>query len=97
MSYGKKNANVNIKLSENNGFLVIEIKDDGIGISRENLEKIWDRFFQADEARSNQTNGSMGLGLSMVKLTLEKHGGYVGAESVLGEGSKFNLFFPIKN
>lgn len=97
VSYGKENGHVNIKLYENNGFLVIEIKDDGIGISRENLEKIWDRFFQADEARSNQTNGSMGLGLSMVKLILEKHGGYVKAESVLGEGSKFTLFFPIKN
>lgn len=93
--YGKESGWIEINILEQNDFLAVKIKDNGIGISRENLKKIWDRFFQGEEARTAQTTGSMGLGLSMVKWITEKHGGFAEAESVLGEGSIFTLFFPI--
>ena len=51
---------------------------------------MWDRFYQVDESR---TTKSMGLGLSMVKLIVEKHEGYVEVESELGKGTAFTLYF----
>ena len=95
--YGKKDGYVQVSITEESGYFVIEVKDNGIGISKENLEKIWNRFYRVDEARSRQhTSGSMGLGLSMVQWITEKHGGYVEVESTLNEGSTFSLYFPIK-
>ncbi|WP_373077783.1 sensor histidine kinase [Fusobacterium varium] len=94
--YGKENGCVSIEIYEKNSYIAIKIKDNGIGISKENLNKIWDRFYQVDQSRTNQENGSMGLGLSMVKWIIEKHKGYTEVESTLGVGSIFTLFFPIK-
>lgn len=93
VNYGKENGYINISLYEKDNYLAVKVEDNGIGISRENLKKIWDRFYQVDEAR---TGGSMGLGLSMVKWIMEKSGGYTEVESTLGQGSTFTLFFPIK-
>jgi len=94
--YGKENDCVTIEIYEKNSYIAIKIKDNGIGISKENLNKIWDRFYQVDQSRTSQENGSMGLGLSMVKWIIEKHKGYAEVESTLGAGSTFTLFFPIK-
>lgn len=97
ITYGKENGYVRIKLYVKDEYFAVKIEDNGIGISRENLNKIWDRFYQVDEARTGQKSGSMGLGLSMVKWIMEKHKGYTEVESILGEGTTFTLFFPIKN
>jgi len=94
--YGKENGYVSIEIYEKNSYIAIKIKDNGIGISKDNLNKIWDRFYQVDQSRTNQENGSMGLGLSMVMWIIEKHKGYAEVESTLGTGSIFTLFFPIK-
>ena len=94
--YGKENGCVTIEIYEKNSYIAIKIKDNGIGISKENLNKIWDRFYQVDQSRTSQENGSMGLGLSMVKWIIEKHKGYTEVKSTLGAGSTFTLFFPIK-
>lgn len=93
--YGKENGHIEIKLYEDIDFFAVEVKDDGIGIDEKNLNKIWDRFFQADKARSNNRHG-MGLGLSMVKWIVEKHDGKVLVKSTLGKGSVFTLFFSKK-
>lgn len=97
ITYGKENGYIRIKLYVKDEYFAVKIEDNGIGISRENLNKIWDRFYQVDEARTGQKSGSMGLGLSMVKWIMEKHKGYTEVESILGEGTTFTLFFPIKN
>ena len=69
---------------------MVKFYEEVIGIAEENLQKMWDRFYQVDESR---TTKSMGLGLSMVKLIVEKHEGYVEVESELGKGTVFTLYF----
>ena len=66
-SYGRNGGTVTVSLTEGEGRLILSVADDGIGIAPENLSKIWERFYQEDPSRSENANGSMGLGLSMVK------------------------------
>ena len=67
--------------------------DDGIGISKEDLPKIWERFYQVNPSRTNE-DGSMGLGLSMVKMIANKLGIDIDVKSNLGEGTGFMLHIP---
>lgn len=90
INYGKENGFIKISSFEERDYLAISIEDNGIGIEQENLEKIWNRFYQVEESR---TGSSMGLGLSMVKLIIEKHHGYVDIKSELGVGTTFTLYF----
>ncbi len=89
-SYGKENGNINVTLIDREKDVFVEISDDGIGISEEDLPKIWERFYQVNASRTN-TDGSMGLGLSMVKLIADKLGVEVSVESELGQGTIFTL------
>ena len=74
----------------------IWVKDNGVGISKENLQKIFDRTFTVSDARTPKgVECGAGLGLSIVKLIIEKHGGKVWCESELGEGSCFTFSLPI--
>lgn len=88
-----------IKYSRENGLIIISaydaedgitfsVKDTGIGIAPENIEKIWTRFYRADDVR-NEEDGSCGLGLSIVKSIVDLHGGKAEAYSVLDVGSEF--------
>jgi heavy metal sensor kinase len=76
---------------KNNDLVTISIKDNGIGISKENLTKIFDRFFRCDKSRA--TSGS-GLGLSLAKAIAHVHGGEINVESTLGNGSNFTFSLP---
>lgn len=93
ISYTNPGGRIWVTLGREEDTLVIQVRDNGIGISEENVSKIWDRFFQVDQARSKQC-GSMGLGLSMVKWITQKHGGTINVSSKEGEGSTFTLYFP---
>jgi len=90
IKYGKESGYVMISASQFNGNVEIAVKDNGIGISKEHLEKIWTRFYRVDEVR-NDEYGSCGLGLPMVKSIVELHGGYITVDSVLGEGTEFRI------
>lgn len=90
INYGKENGKIEIESFEKSEYFAIKVKDDGIGIAEENLQKIWNRFYQVEESR---TTKSMGLGLSMVKLIVDRHNGYVEVESELGKGTSFTLYF----
>ena len=85
--YGKENGHVTLSLRKMEQKMVLSVKDDGIGIAPEDLEKIWQRFWQADPSRND--SGSSGLGLSMVKEIVDFHGGSIRVESKLGKGSEF--------
>lgn len=85
---------IEVSLSSENGKILFSVLDNGIGISEENLPKIWERFYQADSSRTVNENGSMGLGLPMVKWIAEAHGGKVSVKSTLGEGSVFTFELP---
>ena len=93
--YGKQGGHISVAAYTEDGYLTVRVEDNGIGISKEHLEKIWDRFYQVDEARSREYAGSTGLGLSMVQRIVQRHGGYVKVESAEGVGSTFFLCFKL--
>ena len=78
----------------NKSELVISVKDSGIGIGREHLPMIFDRFYRVDTSRSRSSGGS-GLGLSISKTIIESHGGRITAESVVGKGTTISCIFDL--
>lgn len=76
-------------------FIEISVKDYGIGIEKEHLNVIFNRFQQVDKTLSRNTEGS-GIGLSLVKSIIEMHDGKICAESVLGKGSIFKIKLPVR-
>jgi signal transduction histidine kinase len=73
---------------------VFKIEDNGIGISVEDVEHIFERFYRADKARSAETGGS-GIGLAITKKIIETHGGRIWVDSALAEGSTFYFSLPL--
>jgi two-component system phosphate regulon sensor histidine kinase PhoR len=73
--------------------VVIRVRDQGCGISREHLSRIFERFYRVDKARSRKLGGT-GLGLAIVKHIAQAHGGQVTVDSVIGEGSTFSIHLP---
>lgn len=90
--YGKEKGHVWISLREEDDRIVGSVKDDGIGISREDLPHIWERFYRADSARSEGNHS--GLGLPLVRWIVEAHGGEIRAQSEPGKGSAFLFVLP---
>ena len=75
---------------------VITVSDTGIGIPTSDRERIFERFYRVDAARSREAGGT-GLGLSIAKHIVEAHNGRLWVDSVIGEGSKFSFSIPIAN
>jgi two-component system phosphate regulon sensor histidine kinase PhoR len=71
----------------------LEVRDTGMGIAREHLPRLTERFYRVDGSRSRDTGGT-GLGLSIVKHVMQRHGGSLEIESEPGKGSRFRLLFP---
>lgn len=90
--YGNENGYIKVTLFTDKKDIYLEIKDNGIGISSDNQNKIFRRFYQVDTSRNN-TNGSMGLGLSMVDQILKMHKAEIKLTSKLDEGTTFLIKF----
>jgi two-component system phosphate regulon sensor histidine kinase PhoR len=73
----------------------VSVHDNGIGIPKEDLPRIFERFYRVDKGRSQESGGT-GLGLSIVKHLVQAHGGKVWVESRLREGSTFHFTLPIQ-
>ncbi len=73
---------------------MIEVEDRGIGIERQHLPRLFERFYRVDKARSRKEGGT-GLGLAIVKHIAQAHGGRVTVESRVGVGSRFRLELPL--
>ena len=93
VTYGGAGGHVTLELTAENGIAVGIVRDDGPGISEQDLPHIFERFFRADPSRTDSSHS--GLGLSMVKWILEAHGGTIQAESVPGKGSAFRFRLPL--
>jgi len=76
------------------GYVKVSVIDDGIGIPRKDLPRVFDRFFQVEGHLTRRHNG-MGLGLSVAKVMVEMHGGRIWVESVEGKGSTFSFLLPV--
>ena len=93
--YGRDGGHVKLSLKREGSDAVLSVADDGIGIKKEDMDKIWQRFWQADGSRAAGTGS--GLGLSMVKEIAELHGGEASVESEPDKGSSFTIRIPLKN
>ena len=75
--------------------IILQIKDDGVGIAKEEQKYIWDRFFQTSNSRNKDKNKGSGLGLSMVNKIVQLHSATIEVESEIGKGACFIVRFPI--
>jgi two-component system sensor histidine kinase BaeS len=78
-----------------NKFVVIEINDSGIGISQQEISKIWDRFYRIEKSRARKTGGT-GLGLYIAKQIIDSHDGQIRVKSIENQGSTFSIYLPEK-
>jgi two-component system, OmpR family, sensor histidine kinase SenX3 len=92
--YTPAGGEVRVSVGARDGHAVVRIDDTGIGIPSRDLDRIFERFYRVDEARSRETGGT-GLGLSIVRHVAESHGGTAGVRSVLGAGSTFTVELPL--
>lgn len=89
--YGRENGVIDVKLYEENNTVILTVRDNGIGISEDDLPKIWSRFYRADSSRS-QTEG-FGLGLSLVKKIAELHSAECIAKSEIDKFTEISIIF----
>jgi heavy metal sensor kinase len=94
VKYTPAGGRVEVRVGVTNENAVVEIADSGLGISDEELPRIFDRFYRADQARSREIRGS-GLGLAIARWIAEMHKGTIEAESKVGEGTRIRIQVPI--
>lgn len=94
--YGKEKGTITMTLTRMGDDAVLRLTDDGIGISRENLERIWNRFYQVEPSRNEDAGGGLGLGLSIVKQITSLLGGKISVESEEGRGTSFIFVMKCK-
>ena len=94
IKYSPENTTVTITLSQNISNAVVTVQDEGIGMSKEDLSRIFERFYRVDKARSRQAGGT-GLGLSIVKQIIDQHGGSIEVKSELDHGTAFTVTLPL--
>ncbi len=94
ITYGKERGVIEISGSKNKSYAKINIKDNGVGISKDDLPNIFRRFFKTENARSAK-KGGVGLGLAIAKKIAEEHGGDITVKSSLGKGSTFTISLPL--
>jgi len=93
VKFNRQNGRIDISISRSDKFIIVEIKDTGVGILPEDGEKIFDRFYRIDKSRTRNIRGT-GLGLSISKWIAEKHNGKIEYKSESGKGALFSVYFP---
>ncbi|MCY1722590.1 ATP-binding protein [Prolixibacteraceae bacterium Z1-6] len=90
IKYGKKKGYVNISFYDLEDNIIVEVADNGIGMEKKDLPRIFERFFRVDKSRSREQGGT-GLGLSIVKHIIEAHNQSINVRSVVDQGTTFNF------
>ncbi|SJZ35323.1 sensor histidine kinase [Selenihalanaerobacter shriftii] len=93
--YTNSGGKVSVNLKKQEDKALITVRDTGIGISKEELPYIFERFYRVDESRTRETGGT-GIGLAIVKELIESQNGIITVDSELGEGTEFKVWLPIK-
>ena len=93
ITYSNPDSCVWVSARQDDGMLVIDVRDQGVGIPHDHLDRIFERFYRVDKARSRERGGT-GLGLAIVKHIAQVHGGQVSVTSTVGQGSTFTLYIP---
>ena len=96
IKYSKENLTIKIITHSTEKFLVLQIQDNGIGMSKETVKRIFEKFYRAHTGNLHNVKG-FGLGMSYVKSVIDEHKGKIKVESVLGKGSTFTLEIPHAN
>jgi two-component system phosphate regulon sensor histidine kinase PhoR len=94
VKYSREQGDIRLSARGRNGEIELSVSDDGIGIAREDLPRIFERFYRADKARSPDKIRGTGLGLAIVKHIAQLHGGRVEADSELGKGTTIRVILP---
>jgi two-component system phosphate regulon sensor histidine kinase PhoR len=97
VKYSREQSEIRLSARCRDGEIELSVSDDGIGIAKEDLPRIFERFYRADKARSPDEVRGTGLGLAIVKHIAQLHGGHVEAESELGKGTTIRMLLPIRN
>ncbi|MEX0689997.1 MAG: PAS domain-containing sensor histidine kinase [Candidatus Paceibacterota bacterium] len=93
--YNNEKGSINVGIKKaNDSYVQISISDTGIGMSQEDIDKVFEKFYRGDSAAQAEPNGS-GLGLYIAKNIVEKHGGEISVKSTPGRGSTFTLTLPL--
>lgn len=92
--YTTDNKQIALRVFRDNGFVCFAISDNGIGLARRHLRKIFDRFYQVDNSLARKAEGC-GLGLSIVKFIVDAHKGKISVESKPNRGSTFTVSLPV--
>lgn len=93
VKYSPEKSTVTVTSEKRDGTAKIEVKDEGIGIRKEDIPHLFDRFFRADTARSKSETSGYGLGLAIAKKIVDNHHGSIAVKSEEGKGSSFTVIF----
>lgn len=93
IKFTPENGKIHVRLSQEASSFVLQVTDSGSGIKKEDVQKIFDTYYQTD---SSQKQNSSGIGLSLVKVFVELHGGTISVDSEYGKGSEFTCRFPLR-
>ena len=94
IKYNRPGGSVAVRIDRDEGRIIVSVIDNGIGMPKEELERIFERFYRIDKSHSRQIGGT-GLGLSIVKHGAKMHGAKIEVASELGKGSTIKLIFPL--
>jgi two-component system phosphate regulon sensor histidine kinase PhoR len=97
VKYSREHSDIRLAARQRDNEIVLSVSDDGIGISKEDLPRIFERFYRADKARTHDNVRGTGLGLAIVKHIAQLHGGRVEAGSEAGKGTTIHVVLPMKN
>jgi len=95
IKYTDNNGKIEVELTSNEDQVTLSISDTGVGIAPVDIPRLFDHFYRGGGDRSQDDQGS-GLGLTIVKSIVERHGGKVSVDSRLGEGSTFTITLPLR-